>query len=375
MAHSPDMITHALNVLNQKYGLEVKIDEVEDSKLLPKVNKRMMSIRFNFRLLPLFILYRMRNADLVMKYFLTHKYMSYGMYSDAEHWLERTEVKIKKVKAKNEGLFYNFIGWAKSLNQSHLEDFNKQQDEMLMYQQLFVLLHEYSHVLFYHKEEYRIDYFNRIRESLQDFEDGRDKRDSILKEIFYELPWGARSFLMENIGYGFVTRNLDLIKEVSADDRKVEELACDLYAWHILASMLHYGGYSLDEQAVVFTNAIEALYYLENYKALDDCLSYKVDMSKAENIALFDSVRYSVLTHTIVLYFEGKEKGRGLAFDRQFSIFRWEERKDFISLINKFVPLTKNLMEGAKLPNNELSLPLYQRINALENEMMDRVLK
>lgn len=374
MAH-PDMITHALNVLNQKYGLEVKIDEVEDSKLLPKVNKRMMSIRFNFRLLPLFILYRMGNADLVVKYFLTHKYMSYGMYSVAEHWLERTEVKIKKVKAKNEGLFQNLIGWAKSLNQSHLEDFNMQQDEMLMYQQLFVLLHEYSHVLFYHKEEYRIDYFNRIRESLQDFEDGRDKSDSILKEISKELPWGTRSFLMENIGYGFVARNLDLIKEVSADDRKVEELACDLHAWHILASILHYGGYSLEEQEVVFTNAIEALYYLENYKALDDSLSYKVDMSKAENIALFDSMRYSVLTHTIVLYFEGKEKGRGLAFDRQFSIFRWEERKDFISLINKFVPMTKDLMEGAQIPNHELSSPLYQRIDALENEIMDCALK
>ena len=375
MPDSPDVIAHSLNVLNQKYGLDVKIDKVEDSKLLPNVNKRMMIMRFNIRLLPLFMLYRMGNADLVVNYFLTHKYLSYGMYGEAKHWLERTEVKAKNVKAKNDGLLHKLIGWAKSLNQSQLEDFNMQQDEILMFQQLFVILHEYSHVLFYHKEEYRIDYFNRIRESLQDFEDGRDKRDSILKEISKELPWGTRSFLMENIGYGFVARNLDLIKEVSADDRKVEEFACDLHAWHILASILHYGGYSLEEQEVVFTNAIEALYYLENYKALDDCLSYKVDMSKAENIALFDSMRYSVLTHTIVLYLEGKEKGRGLAFDRQFSIFRWEERKDFISLINKFVPLTKDLMEGAKIPNSELLLPLYKRINAFESEIMNYVLK
>lgn len=375
MPDSPDVIAHSLNVLNQKYGLDVKIDKVEDSKLLPNVNKRMMIMRFNIRLLPLFMLYRMGNADIVVKYFLTHKYMSYSMYSEAEHWLKRTEVKFKKVKAKNEGLLHNLIGSAKSLNQSHLEDFNMQLAEILMYQQLFVLLHEYSHVLFHHKEECRKDYFNRIRESLEEFEDGRDKSNSILKEISKELPWGTRSFLMDNIGYGFVARNLELIKYLSEDNRKVEEFACDLHAWHILASILHYGGYSLEEQEVVFTNAIEALYYLENYKALDDCLSYKVDMSKAENIALFDSMRYSVLTHTIVLYLEGKEKGRGLAFDRQFSIFRWEERKDFISLINKFVPLTKDLMEGAKIPNSELSLPLYKRINAFESEIMNYVLK
>ena len=103
MPDSPDVIAHTLNVLNQKYGLEVKIDKVEDSKILPNVNKRMMTIRFNVRMLPLFMLYRMGNADLVVKYFLTHKYMSYGMYSEAEHWLERTEVKAKKVKARNEG--------------------------------------------------------------------------------------------------------------------------------------------------------------------------------------------------------------------------------------------------------------------------------
>lgn len=373
MTNSPDMIDYTLNVLNQKYGLEVKIEKVEDSILLPKVNKRMMSIRFNIRLLPLFMLYRMGNADLVIKYFLTHKYMSYNMYCEAEHWLERTEIKTKKVKAKNEEHLRNIIGWATSLGQRQLDAVKMQQDEILMYQQLFVILHEYSHVLFHHKEDYKQDYYNRIRESLADFEEGRDKSDSILKEISKELHWGMRSFLLEHIGYGFVSRNLALIKDVSADNRKIEEFACDLHAWHILASILHYGGYSLDEQVVVFTNAIEALYYLENYKALDDCLSYKVDMNKAEDIALFDSIRYSVLTHTIVLYLEGKEKGRGLSFDRHFSILRWDERKEFVSLINKFVPLTKDLSEGSKLPNQELSIPLYQRINALEESLFSFV--
>lgn len=38
---------------------------------------------------------------------------------------------------------------------------------------------------------------------------------------------------------------------------------------------LHHGGYSLKESAVISRYAVEALYYLESYKLLDDCLSQK----------------------------------------------------------------------------------------------------
>ena len=66
---NPDMITHTLNMLNKKYRLDVKIEKVSDSKILPQINKHMLTIRFNIRLLPLFVLYKMGNADLVIKYF------------------------------------------------------------------------------------------------------------------------------------------------------------------------------------------------------------------------------------------------------------------------------------------------------------------
>ena len=367
---NPDMITHTLNMLNKKYGLDVKIEKVSDSKILPQINKHMLTIRFNIRLLPLFVLYKMGNADLVIKYFLSHKYMAYSMYDKAEYWIERTETKAQKVLSKKAGILHAITDWSNSLNSHIFKDYKMKEDEVLMYQILFVFLHEYSHGLFFKKEDSKNIYFSKIKESIEEMEGGRDKEDDILRIISKELPWGMRSFLMDHIGYGYVKRNLDLISNVLSDNRKIEEFACDLHAWHILATILHYGGYSLDEQEVVFTNAIEALYYLESYKALDDCLSYKVDMEKAENIALFDSMRYSLLTHAIVQYLEDKEKGKGLAFDRHFSIFRWEERKDYISLINKFVPLTKDLENGAKIPNIELAAQLYERINAIEDSLV-----
>lgn len=364
-----DMIIYILNILNQKYGLDIKVEKVNDSKILPRIDKQIMTIKFNIRLRSLFVLHKIGNADLIIKYFLAHKYMSYGMYDKAEFWIEKFEIKAKKVVLKNNGLIQNIINGSYSLKKLS-EDNRMKEDELLMYQLLFVFLHEYSHGLFCQKQEYKDDYFNRIKDSLEGFKDYRNNEDDMLNLISHELPWGMRSFLMEHIGYGYINRKLDLIKNVQSDNRKIEEFACDLHAWNILATILHYGGYSLDEQIVVFVDAIESLYYLECYKTLDDCLSYKVDMDKAENIALFDSMRYSLLTHTIVLYLEGKQKGRGLTFDRHFSIFRWKERKEFISLINKYVAVTRDLENGALIINKEQAAPLYDRIDAMESSLL-----
>lgn len=74
---------------------------------------------------------------------------------------------------------------------------------------------------------------------------------------------------------------------------------------------LHHGGYSLKESAVISRYAVEALYYLESYKLLDDCLSQKIDMTKAEVVASFDSCRYSLLAYHILLYLEKSRKDSG----------------------------------------------------------------
>jgi hypothetical protein len=370
MIESKELITCTLNSLNQKYGLDVKIENVNDSVILPKVNKRSMTIRNNNRLLSLFVLYQMGNADLVIKYFVMHKYLSYNMYDEALYWLGRTETKAKKVIEKRQNALGQHLTLIVSIRnlfsrKSHLKD-----SEILLMQHLFVLLHEYGHVLFYKEKELKNDYFKQVRDILAEFEKSDEK--GVMREISKEITWGCRSFLFQEIGYGFINRNIGMIGQIAEDERKIEEFACDLHAWHVLASILHYGGYSLIEQVDAFTNVIESLYYLENYKALDDCLSYKVDMNRAEGIALFDSIRYSILTHTIVMYLESKQKGKGLDFDRKFHIFRWEERKDYVALINKYIAETKNLERGSLLPDKEKLMFINQKISAFEETLIQQ---
>ena len=363
MPESPNVILQTINILNQRYGLDINLKMVEDSQLLPHIDKRSMIIRFNNRLLPLFILYQLGNADLVTKYFLTHKYLSYGIYDKAEYWLERTSVKIKKVVDK----IFNSQNTSQGFFKKSFSEDNNMKitiEELHTFQLLFVILHEYSHGLFYSNKDIRNDYFVKIKKNCSDLE-------SVVHEPGYGFFWGVRPFAMESIGNWFVQRNLELVKDVLSNDKKLEEFACDLHAWHIIASIMHYGGYSLDEQYTVFTLVVEALYDVENYKVLDDCLSYKIDMSKAENIALFDSMRYSLLTYTIAMYLEDQERGLGRSFDDQFSILRWTERKDFVSVINRFLPMTKDLENGSQIPNKEFSESLYTQIDELDNYILN----
>lgn len=67
-----------VSVLNQRYGIDVGLDVVEGSNLLPSIDKYNLSIKFNYRLACLFRLFQAGNPDLIIKYFMMHKYMAYN---------------------------------------------------------------------------------------------------------------------------------------------------------------------------------------------------------------------------------------------------------------------------------------------------------
>lgn len=134
---------------------------------------------------------------------------------------------------------------------------------------------------------------------------------------------------------------------------------------------LHHVGYSLKESAAISRYAVEALYYLESYKLLDDCLSQKIDMTKAEAVASFDSCRYSLLTYHILLYWENEQKGLGLQFDRQFSICRWNDQRPLIRMVSKYIYRTLDIVEGASFPDSKRQTLLYAKIDELEKLIID----
>ena len=364
MEQSPNTVELLIGSLNQRYGLDVHLDLVADSRLLPKANKPKMTIRCNYRLMLLFKLYHMGNADLLVKYFLTHKFMSYHLYDRAEYWLEQTWVAASQ--AIGSGGFKSILSAIRNSVLNVYNGVNVCQDDILLFQLLFVVLHEYSHCAFYRRDDLKNEHFDRVREINSEVRHHMSEAKPSDK-----MPWWMGLLTMNQMGRDFISHVLDLNEAAVSDDRKTEEFACDLHAWRVLATVLHYDGRSVDEQILFFTAMVESLYCLENYKLLDDSLSQKIDMSKAESTSIFDSMRYAWLTHAIVMYLEGRQKGKGLEFDRQFSLLRWNERKDYISLLAKYMLLTDSLAKGSQMPDKEATAALDQKIAQMENKLME----
>ena len=67
MEQSPNIVEQIISNLNQRYGLTVRLGIVEDSRLLPMANKATMTIRCNYRLLLMFQLYHMGNANTIAR--------------------------------------------------------------------------------------------------------------------------------------------------------------------------------------------------------------------------------------------------------------------------------------------------------------------
>lgn len=332
-----------VSVLNQRYGIDVGLDVVEGSNLLPSIDKYNLSIKFNYRLACLFSLFQAGNPDLIIKYFMMHKYMAYNIYDKAEKWM---------------------FEFGKSVGEC-----TRPNDDSITYQILFVLLHEYSHGLFSKNEERRSTYFNQVRKNISELQksDSGDVRKAITKEV----PCILRC-IIRILGYDeMIRKNLDHLNEILINEKKTEEFACDLHAWNVLMEFLHHGGYSLKESAAISRYAVEALYYLESYKLLDDCLSQKIDMTKAEAVASFDSCRYSLLAYHILLYFEKEQKGLGLQFDGQFSICQWNNQSPLIRMVSKYIYQTLDLAEGASFPDSKRQKQLYAKICELEKFIID----
>ncbi len=338
-----EFYSFCVSVLNQRYGIDVGLDVAEGSNLLPSIDKYSLSIKFNYRLACLFRLFQAGNPDLIIKYFMMHKYMAYNMYDKAEKWIFEFGKSIGKCTRTN--------------------------DDSITYQILFVLLHEYSHGLFSKNEERKNTYFNQVRKNISDLQ--KADSDNVRKAITKEFPWILRCIIRILGNDEMIWKNHGHLNEILINEKKTEEFACDLHAWNVLMEILHHGGYSLKESAAISHYAVEALYYLESYKLLDDCLSQKIDMTKAEAVASFDSCRYSLLAYHILLYLEKEQKGLGLQFDDQFSICQWDNQRPLIRMVSKYIYQTLDLAEGASFPDSKRQKLLYIKIDELEKFIID----
>ena len=352
-------LEHILNALNQRYSVEMSLNFIDDSKLLPFIDKRTLCININKRLPLLLDLYMYGDVNLLLKYYITHKYMSYNKYDKAERWLYKTNKIIDKKLDK--GLLLQIKDKIKR------QFFKKTNNSALVYQVLFVFLHEYSHGLFTVNVERKSTYFSIVKERIEDVmnQDQNEVQNIISKEI----PWGMRAFLYDELGFGRINRVQEQRSVILQNKNKLEEYACDFHAWNVMMEIFKNGGSSKEELYDACVQSVRVLYFIENIKAIEDCILQKIDMSKAESVSFFDSARYSLLTYHIIFYLEHLEKGLGKSFDMMFDIYRRDYIRDFVKNVYPYALQTIDFSDGAEFPIAETSKALFKKIDELENKL------
>lgn len=327
-----------LEILSEKYQYNTSINYSDELFFLPYINKNV--INWPKRIRFLFFLQELSNLDPSKKstthfieYYLAIKLTSYNYYSKAELLLE------KLLKDLN-GLENKKVQTCFPLNV----------EEYLSFQCLFLFLHEFFHGLFGNQRSFCISAINQMKEMLEEIFNNR----TIIRKLFTRL--------LSLMGTNFGT----LIN----DKRKIEEFACDLYAWRTLVQIFVNGGFSDNELLIMCTSCIFTLHNLENIKLLDDVVTtsdYQFD-PKANRSFLFSS-RIHVLEHNIRIYLAGEKRYPLDSFEKQLK--KVEHRK-FLNTIPRII---KNFSEGINLLRGASNFDaleknrLIQKIEEIENKI------
>ena len=251
------LISHTLEALNKTYGLNVKI-RYKEKTLLPEIDRYHQIIRFNRQFLPWLALWQIRNFTLTSDYYVAYKSFAYKYYAKAENKLSIIESNLQKLIEKNTNI----------KNESHNPVISY--DQLLKYQVLFSIFHEYAHLLFSRDEKIREEKVGTLKtEILSNINKKRSLRtvyNQLIQEHLKGTPWLYNTFC-KLIWFPIVVLRTHSISnkqnELYQDEKKVEEIACDIWAFEKLISILDFTGYSLEKPSEILTHITKVMYYLD----------------------------------------------------------------------------------------------------------------
>ncbi len=178
-----------------------------------------------------------------------------------------------------------------------------------------------------------------------------------------------RSYIYNKLCLERINRVQEQMSAILQNKNKLEEYACDFHAWNVMMEIFNNGGSSKEELYDACVQSVRVLYFIENIKAIEECILQKIDMYNAESVSFFDSARYSLLTYHIIYYLENLEKGLGKSFDMMFDIYRRDYIRDFVKNVYPYALQTMDFSDGAEFPIEETSKTLFKKIDEMENKL------
>lgn len=358
-----ELLIFIIDLLNQKYQIDVELNVNNGiHQLLPSIHKKRgtstVEIRYNPSIFICFFLCESKDSHLLYKYLILQKYALYNRYDKCALWINKCSKNLTRRKFKS--IFKS-------------SRYNNCELEYKFYEIIFVVLHEFSHALFYLNPDIKNNYFDRIKSILLELTKICDISD-VENAVLSEMPWFSRPFLSAKFDFGEIKRTNDSFLKLINNESRLEELACDMHACDIIQQMIENAPFSEEERSYIYRHCVNSLYYSEFLNTVDECITGKIDMKTAEDKSFFDSTRYSILTHHITMILEGREKGLGLSFDH-FPIVNKTLIKRYWKLLQEYILQTTDLHDGALFPNEVKTEKCFNSICNLENSIMELYVK
>lgn len=309
--------------------------------LLPSTNNN--QILFSQKLDTLFFLqnlYLFSNersiAKLSVDYLLSIRLLEYNYYVLSEKFLKDLADELNEIKNLN--LKSSFTG---------LEAF-------MEFECLFVIFHEFFHHLFKSSDIYHQDGLSQARKIIQEVHNTNTVSHlNLIKKTLYNV-------------FNFKHH----VEEILNDPDKVEEFACDLYAWNVLLQIVQLGGSSEDEVFMMCIACIIALQHLEEIKLTDDIMthsSYEYEPVIPRSMIFYS--RVNILEYSIRLYIYTNMKNYKEDFETTLSEYETRGRNNWI--VNSALSFRKGIVlkNGAEIGERNIKNSLLNNMGKIENDI------
>lgn len=256
-----------------------------DDALFPNIIKKKGEIQYSYRTEILFILNNCSNIELLLNYYFCISSYNNNKFDESKLFASKIREELKNVE-----------------NIKEIERDFKINKNKIVYEILFVILHEIGHGLYSYSKEYRDYFFSIVEREIGTLVETYKKQLNnpfirLYMRLNFMLNKDARTIYKLNKKNGVNVNNEFIINFISdfndyiVKDKKKEEVACDLFAFFQFLMIADENNVKIEDVREFFPACLNALQLISTHILLDNYFIHQQGSEKYTLVSSLDQVR------------------------------------------------------------------------------------
>lgn len=258
----------------------------DDDVLMPCINKKTFEIKYSYRTEILVLLQNCNLESIMLDYYFASTCYLNNDFEDSRFFISRIREKIK-------------------IESSKIKECYPSVKAKIVYQMLFMVLHEIAHGVFGNSDDLKDFFYNLVEEEvtnmvqmysgMADNPESKELMDGIKKKHYeavhrVDIPSSEVDSILSQQN---IIQNLGAFPEYISDNRKKEELACDLYALRMFQHAMSQHNVPEKNYLDYYSASLNGIQFLSRYMWWDCYLIRQMDSEKYHKKTYLDPLRSS----------------------------------------------------------------------------------